>query len=213
VSEVRICSDSQSAIRALAEGPYAADGVLLDEIWRSLRCRAPPHWRFNFQWVPAHVGVPGNEVADRLAGEASSLPQQDVAIDLATARAAVNRAARGLPREPHHTLTRIKSLPRPNYAGMDRRAQTTIAQLRAGASPLTRDYLHRIGKAADDRCIACGAPDSVPHFLRCPGYSGLRWTIWGYIEVSEATMLSDPSKIMKYVVASARDSGPAAVPV
>ena len=45
------------------------------------------------QWVPAHCGLPENERADELTKEASSLPQEEVPVDVRSRTKAVSRTA------------------------------------------------------------------------------------------------------------------------
>jgi hypothetical protein len=48
--------------------------------------------------------------------------------------------------------------------------------------------------------------------MRCQGYSGLRWTIWGHSDVSERVMFANAKKLMQYIALAGRD-GVAAVNV
>ena len=60
--------------------------------------------------------------------------------------------------------------------------QVILSQLRVGRSPLTREVLHRIGRAADPWCPNCGEPeiDTTRHLLaECPAYSAARSSLWG----------------------------------
>ena len=44
--------------------------------------------------MPSHCGIPGNERADALAGEAAALPQEEVPLDTRTVFRAAARVAR-----------------------------------------------------------------------------------------------------------------------
>ncbi|KAF0290571.1 putative RNA-directed DNA polymerase from transposon BS [Amphibalanus amphitrite] len=104
---VVICTDSQSALAALREGPAAQSSPLGSEIWDALRRLTTGGRRIHLQWVPSHCGLGGNEEADRLAGEAGALDQEDTMVDVRT----IHRAAARDTREPaiemdecHHVL-------------------------------------------------------------------------------------------------------------
>ena len=66
-STLLICSDSQSAIKALARGPLLQVDVLSSELWKTLM------WLVNeimicrivFQFVYSHCGVERNETVDK----------------------------------------------------------------------------------------------------------------------------------------------------
>jgi len=45
---------------------------LIEEIRRKLTETGKTHWRIQFCWVKAHVGIQGNELADTLAKEAAT---------------------------------------------------------------------------------------------------------------------------------------------
>ena len=91
----------------------------------------------------------GNERADALAGEASTLPQEGVPVDTRTLVGAVCRAAtrQWQARWPAGLFRNIMgdSLPKP-VPGDDRDAAINVHQLRAGHWGRAESYLHRIGR-------------------------------------------------------------------
>ena len=145
--------------------------------------------------MPGHAGLEGNEAADRLANEAAVDAQDEVAIDLASARGAIRRKIQHMTRcrteaaHPHPAKT-------PEHDQLVRREAVTLSQLRTGYSPLTRDTLHRIGLAVDANCPACGAPDSAVHLLtRCPAYAAPRGRRWG-IDPNLADVLGEDARLV-----------------
>ncbi|XP_043199156.1 uncharacterized protein LOC122368902 [Amphibalanus amphitrite] len=103
---VVICTDSQSALAALREGPAAQHSPLGGAIWRALRGLTAGDRQVHLQWVPSHCGLEGNERADSIAKEASNLAQDQAPIDVQTAYRAAAREAD----TPQHVLLRCPAL-------------------------------------------------------------------------------------------------------
>ncbi|KAF0293604.1 hypothetical protein FJT64_008635 [Amphibalanus amphitrite] len=165
---ITICSDSQSALATLREGPASQKTLLGAAIWTELAALAGPSRRIHLQWVPSHCGVDENERADQIAKEATALPQAAVPVDVATAHRAAARLARdrtiaAWPEGWYRTLMENR-LPPPAATG-DRSSAVDVHQLRAGhcrrAAP--RD------KLASHRPTVVSAVDRSPPGRPSPG--------------------------------------------
>ncbi|GFW74709.1 RNase H domain-containing protein [Trichonephila clavipes] len=66
-----ILTDSRSSIQYLKNWPKIMDSTGLDIL--SKLVRLGQRKQICLQWIPSHVGVPGNEVADELAGKGCDL--------------------------------------------------------------------------------------------------------------------------------------------
>ena len=196
---VVLCTDSQTALAKLRRGPPGQEAQIGAEIWRLLAGLASADRPFILLWVPSHCGLPGNERADTLAGQAFALPQDDVPVDARTVHRAAARVARShaiahWPPGWYRSLTAGR-LP-PPVRRFERETAVDIHQIRAGHWSGSTAYLHRIGRSpgpdcdqcAEPRCRAswcrvCGEePDSPEHILRrCPALMTVRFRLFGTI--------------------------------
>jgi ribonuclease HI len=161
--------------------------------------------RFNltFRWSAGHVGITGNEDADKQAkaaadgesSEKSTLPpclRKKIGYSVSAIRQARNtnlkhRWAIDWLKSPRYRRTRFRDMLTPSSQkflklvsneGISRKAASRIFQLRVGHAPLNQ-YLHRFKKVDSPRCPACGHPEeTAEHFLiHCPKYDHERWPI------------------------------------
>jgi hypothetical protein len=210
---LRICTDSLSAIKSLQSGPLSQQCSTGADIWTSfaaLRCK------IQLVHVPAHVGLTGNEEADRQAASGSNERQDGVPIDLPTAKATIKRKLRtiygGLLREdtgpiPSQSAARFWQHMRPVAVDhLPRRMQTAIRRLRSNHSISTAAYRHRIGLVDSDMCSDClsGKPDTADHLiLECP-----KWTMARMRHFDTATptidVLNDPTSVAGFLEETGR---------
>jgi ribonuclease HI len=163
-------TDSLSALQALQSGPTDSSSQQLQDNLHLLSERG----KVVLQWIPAHVGIAGNEAADRLAKKGSRLPQPNPPTTYKEAKAQLknhfqtewrNKNKGYKPEEDHiNQLTR--------------REQTIIFRLRTGHCGL-RKHLKKIG-VTDTAACQCGAEEQTPHhFLQtCPHQEQLRQEVW-----------------------------------
>jgi ribonuclease HI len=175
-----LCTDSRSALQAIAMGPTTRADSLFAAVWRTLSALSR-RYRVTLQWVPAHCGVAGNEAADVQAASASRLDQRRAPIAYDAALAAVRRTARRRWLEgPQPDWHRRAAGPLPiclDGGDLSRADAVTVAQLRTGHSVLLASYRHRVGLATSPLCPDCGFddPDTAEHFLlHCPAHHRLR---------------------------------------
>ena len=197
---VIFCTDSQSALAALREGPASQTSPLEIEIWEALvRLQRAHTQQIYLQWVPSHCDIPGNERADSVAKDAAALPQEAVPVDVRTAHRAAARVVRAqtIDAWPAGWFSRLMEghLP-PTIRGMDRDAAVDVHQLRAGHWSGSNQYMHRIGRSPTRECQGCNdlhcragwcllcreEADTPEHILlRCPALMGLRLRLTGHI--------------------------------
>jgi ribonuclease HI len=145
-SSALVCTDSRSLLQRLEAGPTRQEDQLGESIWCVLVDMACSGGRIVMQWVPAHCGLEGNELADQLAKAGCAHPQQYVEIALATARTVIHRHVAAS--WQHSVRSEMNAwhidacggrrewpIP-PDLDGLHRRDCVTIHQLRTGTSSL-----------------------------------------------------------------------------
>ena len=75
--DVLICIDSQSAILAITEGKTSRTD-LVSKIHSNFLSLEKQGNTFSTFWTPSHIGIPGNEIADRAANEGLTTDQNKI---------------------------------------------------------------------------------------------------------------------------------------
>ena len=163
-SNTLICTDSQSLCMAMESfNPET------DQIRYNLRNHQAP---VTIQWIPGHSDVPGNEMADQAAKEATELeaPLRPISF-----RSACMMANRSIHNHIEHPRTRevYKYYSKEREGELtSRRQQVTIAQLRSGKHKKLGAYQNKLDDSVPKECQRCDSGDdhTLEHwFLHCPG--------------------------------------------
>lgn len=172
VHNIAIFSDSKSSLESLNKEKSAERPNLLIEILETL---TKIHTKITFVWIPAHVGLPGNEIADQLAKSAINSANIDLEVAF-EARELYPMVQQYITKkwqecwDKNPTLNHYKILePKVNNKGKFigkncRKNQVQITRLRLGACCLNT-HLQKIGCHPDGLCDSCKVPDTIEHFI------------------------------------------------
>ena len=177
-TDFTIFSDSLSALQAMksSRSPHPIVVEILE--WLFLNKKRGK--TVGFCWVPAHVGVAGNEEADRLAKSASNCPPvRSYAVPAEDIRPLIRRSLLNAWQEKWtnigpNKLRAIRPTAAPfTYHGLSRRWETALARLRIGHSRETHGFL--MEGSPPPYCDDCIVPLTVKHLLaECPSLGELR---------------------------------------
>ncbi|XP_036138900.1 uncharacterized protein LOC118644432 [Monomorium pharaonis] len=191
---IRICSDSQAALKAL-EGPRFNSRlvwdckIVLDELAKNNDV--------GLVWVPGHSGIEGNEIADLLAKEAAETrlvgPEPAVGISFCLGRRRIGSWLRDQHLEHWRKVTGVKcrqagallgDCPGEDLArsmrSLNRRDARLATQLLTGHGDLNY-HLYKLGSSDTPDCRWCGEEEETSlHILgNCPVLVGPRARLLG----------------------------------
>ena len=166
---VLILTDALSVL----EGLKNAKEKCLDPLHRALATLSLKA-KVTLQWIPAHCGIPGNEIADSLAKEGSRLEQTDRGMTYQEVKTHVKRCSKNRWMARHKDY--CKSDP---YYKLSREDQVIIFRLRTGHNRMNA-HLRRIHLVPTDLCQRCGnAPMTTDHILQeCDVLIQQRKALW-----------------------------------
>ena len=174
-----IYTDCQSILSVLRS--TFSDHPIVSQIHDWLVLVTNRHKTVQFCWVPAHVGVHGNELADVAAKAATRLAHvSPVNIPLSDVKSQIGKFSREQWQRHWSSLAsnlKLKSIrpsvsPWSHFRG-DRRSNTILTRLRIGHTHLTHRYLMTSGAERQaPLCFTCQVILTVQHILvDCPRFS------------------------------------------
>ena len=171
VRSVLVCSDSMAALCMLKNGGEQMNGMIGELVERlvsvSARCRVI------LQWVPAHIGVTGNEWADVVAKEARGEEQKDVCLWFEWVKSRLGQECR-YKAKWEGRLARVYEGAYVPMEGSSRRERVLCAQLRAGHCARDIYYKRRMEGLPMGVCDGCGSEVEKDHWLMCECVRGMR---------------------------------------
>jgi ribonuclease HI len=185
---VGIFTDSQSLCEALLS--FSPDIDQLRFKLKNSKCK------IFIQWIPGHSKIPGNDLADELAKQATLIPGPH----RPTSFGSICTKIRGLTRDPPggicHATNSTRDPPpihersREVYRCLSkdkerqvssRSEQTLLAKLRSGHHTSLQEYKNRIDKVTDPICPLCREEEhTLEHwFTKCPATENQRRKLFG----------------------------------
>ncbi|KAJ5636974.1 hypothetical protein N7490_006853 [Penicillium lividum] len=211
--ELVIFADSQAAIQAVQNPKRPSGQFVLHAIYTLIRTLTPG-LSVTIRWIPAHVGVSGNELADAAAKEAAkegASASAGSAISFSgTGRSPKLRLATNAKRQIRARIRaewakqwakektgkpnqRLVAVPHKKvlklFEGLSKPYTSILVQMRSMRIGL-RHFLYKINEAESDRC-SCEEGSQTPRhiLLQCPLYVDFRKT---FMEKVKRTDLQNP---------------------
>ena len=197
-SKILICTDSNSLCDAL----MFPQEIELTKLHNAL---ARTNVDLEIRWVPAHVDIPGNELADQAAKEATRLDSPPLSTSFKAIKSLVKRTIVDQPADPvKYKLSRdVYDSYKPSIDEQQlktRADQTLIAKIRAGKWKKFRAYQSKLdNKTTDEKFLYCpGKIHDMPHWLlECTATYELRQRLFGTTNTTLELLNTEPLKVVQ----------------
>ena len=174
-----IFSDSLSSLQALQGND--SENIFAMQIIEGYKILSEEYDKtVMFCWIPSHIGIPGNETADRAAKTALDLPITEMPIHYADFKTRIKDYTNLLwqqrwDQQIHNKLHEVKpdlNSARPSVCAY-RREEVVLSRLRIGHTYLT--HIHLLKRENPPQCVACQCTLTVKHILvECADFLQIR---------------------------------------
>ncbi|GFO19418.1 ribonuclease hi [Plakobranchus ocellatus] len=200
-----IYSDSLSALQAIQSKNFKV--IDISCLYNSIQ-KFPPYVHISFVWIPAHVGIQGNENVDKLAKAALNRAScsgkliywSDLKSKINTFINSVwqkNWDAEGA-NKLHEVLPNSGEDLHRRGEGAGRKRETAMCRLRVGHTWLTQSYL--LKNEEKPFCYACDSLYTVQHILiECPDFQDTRRKYFSVTDLYRLFRDVNPSGIVGYL--------------
>jgi ribonuclease HI len=206
---VSLYSDSLHSIELFESRAISSTNNILNKINTLLKTFTCP---VNLYWIPSHIGITGNDIADGLAMQATSRSITDIAV-----RPNLNEAyqlVHSYINKIHHekwllsksVYSSICRLPdrKIKYTNPFKKRETVISRLQLGQCQLNF-YLFKMTLHPDGLCSSCACQETIEHYLiHCNNVVASKikeYAILKNIKLNLVTILTSPEFqdiILKY---------------
>ena len=167
-----IFSDSLSALQGLAN--LDMTDALLSDVRTRMHNLSKEGSKLELAWIPSHVGIHGNEIADKLAKEAldnttiDRVVPHDIEGIVSIAKGNIEQIWQDRwnndkkARHYHALEPKVNSDIKFKYS--NRRGEVAVTRLRLGHCRLNK-HLQRLGIRDNGLCSHCNEPEDISHFL------------------------------------------------
>jgi ribonuclease HI len=196
-----LATDSQSLCAALSGAS--------NEVERLLNAIGDLPCRLIWQWIPSHCDVPGNDLADEAAKQATKMPGTGREVSLASSKALVRKCIPVPP--PEHARSKLvydKMSSSRDVGVTTRHDQVLLARIRSGWDLRFAATRHRFNSEEDPSCPRCGyeSEDMEHWLLRCPGTMAAKQAIFGTSTVELDVLTEFPERALELARRTLRGS-------
>ena len=197
----RIWTDSKSLVDAVNNyGPREDLKIpALQQAMKQITSINEKHIKIT--WIPSHIGIPGNEMADEAANEATTMEGRSTS----SYAAAVSMIKRNWKKTNiSHERARRTYTQEINWneeKKMNKIERNILMRFRSGHLPKLKHMQKRYGLIEEGNCEDCEEEEeeTSEHLLKCPAHQPIRLRIFGQYDIPICLTVTQPRQIINYL--------------